>query len=218
MDTTIKAILWDNDGVLVNTEGLYYSATQEILANIGIDLTKEMFFDLFLVQGKGAWHLAEEKGFSQNEIEKLILKRNRLYTDFLKKGKLLIEGVKKTLEALHGSYQMGIVTSSRKEHFEIIHQSTGLLKYFDFFVTCEQCVNSKPHPEPYLVGVAKTGLSKEECIVIEDSERGLTSAVQAGLKCIIIPNELTKNGNFSSAYAILNHVKEIPSILIKNRF
>jgi beta-phosphoglucomutase-like phosphatase (HAD superfamily) len=58
----IKAIFWDNDGVLVDTERLYFRATQHVLATVGIPLTKEQYIDLFLVQGKGAWHLAADKG------------------------------------------------------------------------------------------------------------------------------------------------------------
>jgi hypothetical protein len=60
----IKAIFWDNDGVLVDTERLYFHATQHVLATVGILLTKEQYIALFLVQGKGAWHLAAEKGIS----------------------------------------------------------------------------------------------------------------------------------------------------------
>jgi beta-phosphoglucomutase-like phosphatase (HAD superfamily) len=57
----IKAILWDNDGVLVDTERLYYLATRQILATIGISLSQEQYRELFLIQGAGAWHLVEEK-------------------------------------------------------------------------------------------------------------------------------------------------------------
>src|SRR4029450_11094919 len=56
-----KAIFWDNDGVLVNTEHIYFEATQRILATIGIPLTPNQYLEMFLVQGKGAWHLAEER-------------------------------------------------------------------------------------------------------------------------------------------------------------
>lgn len=56
----IKAILWDNDGVLVDTERLYFRATKEILATVGVELSQEMYSDLFLAQAKGARHLAED--------------------------------------------------------------------------------------------------------------------------------------------------------------
>lgn len=104
---------------------------------------------------------------------------------------------------------MGIVTSSRKEHFEIIHRSSGLLKYFDFFLTGEHYTKFKPNPEPYLLAVERSGCKKEECLAIEDSERGLTSAKSAGIYCYVIPTELTRGGNFSSADKVLGNIKEI---------
>ena len=107
---------------------------------------------------------------------------------------------------------MGIVTSSRKDHFEIIHKQTGFLKYFDFIVTSEDVKNTKPDPEPYLKALELSGMKKEECIVVEDSERGLRAAIAAGLKCYIIPTELTKNSDFTGAEKVLNNIKEILSL------
>jgi HAD superfamily hydrolase (TIGR01509 family) len=108
---------------------------------------------------------------------------------------------------------MGIVTSSRKEHFELIHQSSDLLKYFNFVLTGDDYTTFKPNPDPYLLAVKKSGFQKEECIAIEDSERGLRSAKSAGIGCIVIPTELTKTGNFSQADKILGNIKEILEVL-----
>jgi len=74
------------------------------------------------------------------------------------------------LDALHGTYVMGIVTSSEPDHFALIHQTTGLLTYFHFVLTASDYMHSKPHPEPYLLAVKRSGCCKEECLVIEDSE------------------------------------------------
>src|SRR6202035_4781810 len=76
----IKAIFWDNDGVLVETEHLYFEATQQVLRSVGIDLTEEQYIELFLVQGRGAWHLAEERGIAPSDIERLRHERNEVYT------------------------------------------------------------------------------------------------------------------------------------------
>jgi HAD superfamily hydrolase (TIGR01509 family) len=209
----IKAIFWDNDGILVNTEELYFNANRQIFSTIGITLTKEKFIEFFLVQGKGAWHLAEEKGFNINEIEILRQKRNELYTDMLHKGNLLLDGASDVLSMLHDKYKMGLVTSCRRNHLEVIHKNTELLKYFDFIITSDECKITKPDPAPYLMAVEKSGLKKEECIVIEDSERGLLAASAAGLKCIVIPTSLTRNGNFKNAFMILKNIKEVLQIL-----
>ena len=205
----VKAIFWDNDGVLVDTERLFFSATQKILATVGVILTKEQYIDLVLIQGKGAWHLAREKGVSPGYIEHLRNERDTLYSKLLSQDCKIIEGTKEVLEALHERYVMGIVTSSRKNHFELIHRSSGLLKYFNFFLTGDDYTKFKPNPEPYLLAVEKSGCKKEECVAIEDSERGLRSAKSAGIRCMVIPNELTKNGNFAEADNVLHNITEV---------
>jgi HAD superfamily hydrolase (TIGR01509 family) len=213
----IEAILWDNDGVLVNTERLYLRATQEILAKVGVDLTRDMYIEFFLKQGRGAWHLAEEKGVPAAEVSRLREERNKLYTEFLHDGPLVIDGAEETLAQLHGRFTMGIVTSSRRDHFETIHQKTSLLQYVDFVLTGDDYVRFKPDPEPYLMGVEKTGLGKEACLVIEDSGRGLIAARRAGLACWVIPTDLTRDSDFSAADSVLTDITEVASQLLKNQ-
>lgn len=208
-----KAILWDNDGVLVDTERLYCEATREILGTVGIDLSDDEYRELFLKHNSGAWHLAAAQGRSDDEVAHLREKRNALYGTLLRGRNLTIAGVEPVLGTLRGRYTMGVVTSSRRDHFDIIHATTGLLRYFDFVLTREQYVNSKPDPEPYLAAVEKTGLRHEQCLAVEDSERGLAAATSAGVKCIVIPTALTAGGDFSSAYKVLGNIRELPAIL-----
>jgi HAD superfamily hydrolase (TIGR01509 family) len=205
----IKAIFWDNDGVLVDTERLFYAATKHILSTVGVNLTTQQFVELILIQGKGAWHLALEKGFLPEHIEHLRMERDDLYMKLLCEQSNVIEGAGETLEFLHCRYLMGVVTSSKKEHFDLIHQSSGLLPYFDFVLTADDYTNFKPDPEPYLLAIKKSGFQKEECLAIEDSERGLKSAKSAGIKCFVIPTELTKTGNFAQADKVLGNIKEV---------
>ena len=203
----IKAIFWDNDGVLVDTERLYFLATQHVLATVGIPLTQEQYIDLFLVQGKGAWHLAADKGVSPNAIAQLCHERNTLYSTFLCQEYLLMAGVREVLDALYGTYVMGIITSAEPDHFALIHQATGLLPYFHFVLTARDYTHSKPHPEPYLLAVERSGCRKEECLVIEDSERGLMAATAAGLRCIVVPSAFTRGSNFAAAYKVLESLR-----------
>src|SRR5712671_990958 len=127
METT-KAIFWDNDGVLVETEHLYFQATQYVLASVGIPLTQQDYVELFLVQGRGAWHVAMERGIGPSDIERLRNERNALYGDLLAQAPRLTAGITEVLDALQGKYVMGVVTSSRKDHFDLMHRTTGLLK------------------------------------------------------------------------------------------
>ncbi len=125
----------------------------------------------------------------------------------------MIPGVKETLEHLYGSYSMGIVTSSKKVHFDIIHKNTDIPGYFDFVLTREDYKESKPNPEPYQKGLQMLNVSPNECIVIEDSARGLKSANQAGLFCLMIPNALSRPATYEGDYKLLKNTAEIITFL-----
>ena len=209
----IEAIFWDNDGVLVDTESLYFQATREVLAQAGVVLTQELFVELFMVQGRGAWHLVDGAKYGPESVARLRDKRNARYLELLTDSAKVIDGVEEVLATLSRDYRMGIVTSSHRDHFEAIHRRSGLLRYFAFVLTREDYGHAKPDPEPYLLAVQRSGLPKSACIVVEDTERGLAAATGAGLRCIVIPNALTSSCTFEGACKILKDIRTLPSIL-----
>jgi HAD superfamily hydrolase (TIGR01509 family) len=207
----IKAIFWDNDGVLVDTEGIFFRANQEVLAGMNISLKVEQFEEISLARGESVLRLAANPG--TDAFDKLRADRDTLYAELLTREPLVIDGVRDVLDALRGKYVMGIVTSSGHEHFEIIHRQTGLLPYFQFALTMKDCPYTKPHPGPYLKAIELSGFAPEECLVIEDSPRGLAAAASAGLRCIVIPSKLTRGCNFAGASKILKNIKDLPDAL-----
>jgi HAD superfamily hydrolase (TIGR01509 family) len=206
----VLTVLWDNDGVLVDTEGLYFRACQTVLKTVGIDLTLEQFKEVSLRRGESTLKLAEDRGISDAEITCLRLQRDRLYVEFLRAQSCVIDGVEEVLRSLHSKVRMGVVTSTHREHFEIAHAKTGLAKYLDFVITHEDYEHSKPHPEPYLTALKRYGLRPEECIAVEDSERGLAAARAAGLECLVVLSEWTMDGDFREARRVLKSVREVP--------
>jgi HAD superfamily hydrolase (TIGR01509 family) len=209
----IKAIFWDNDGVLVDTERLYFQATQDIMTAAGAPLSEDDYLEYFLRQGLGAWHLLSARGVPDDEIVRLRQARNDRYSELLRQEACAIDGVAETLDELHGRYVMGVVTSSRKDHFDLIHERCDLLRYFDFVLTAADFPRVKPHPDPYLMAVDRSGVSQDECIAIEDSERGLEAATQAGIRCIVIPTPLTRGGAFGAACRLVDSITDIPGAL-----
>ncbi|OGV51904.1 MAG: hypothetical protein A2X49_01895 [Lentisphaerae bacterium GWF2_52_8] len=210
----LKAIFWDNDGVLVETEHLYYQACAGALAEAGVTLSEEAFVDFSLRQGRSIFELLKNTdGNAPDEalISRLALLRNELYAKLLRQSAdcLVLPGVRELLSCLKGRYRMGIVTSCRREHFTIMHEKTGLLGYFDFVIGEGDYKKYKPDPEPYLNAVGRSGCLPGECLAIEDSERGLRSAVAAGLRCIAVPRGLSAGGDFTVAEAILSDISEI---------
>ncbi len=211
--TQFKAIFFDMDGLLVDTEPLYLKATQEILATIGIALTKDWYVRENLGKGTSSFELAKERGLPDNTIKELRQQRNEKYDQLLKGGVQPLDGVPGFLEWAQGKFVMGIVTSSHRDHFETIMRQTGLRKFFSFFITGDDVENVKPDPEPYLKAVGLSGHPKEHCLVLEDSYRGLQAAKAAGLTCYAIPDALTKVQNFSIADKVLGNIRELPEWL-----
>jgi HAD superfamily hydrolase (TIGR01509 family) len=211
----LRAIFWDNDGILVDTEHLYFEASRDALRQVDIDLSMEDFVCITLDRGQSPLVLAENRGHGPEKIENLRQFKNRRYSELLQKGAEPMDGVTEALAALHGRVNMAVVTSSRKDHFDLIHRNNGLLSYFDFILTREDYRHSKPAPEPYLKALAISGLPPEECLVIEDTQRGLQAALDAGLRCIVVPNRLAPENTYSGAYRILADLKQVREFLLQ---
>ena len=203
----IRAILWDNDGVLVDTEGLYFQAGHEVLATQGVELTHRDFAEQSLKKGLSVFDFLPDQ--NAELIERLRVKRNARYSALLSEGVPVIDGVVETLETFYGRVQMGIVTGSLRDHFDIVHAKTDLLPFFDFVLAREDYREAKPHPDAYLTAMRLHGLQPDDCVVVEDSERGCVAAAAAGLRVLAVPNALSKYGDFSSAYKILNSVRDV---------
>jgi len=208
-----KYILFDNDGVLVHTEPLYYEASKKALKEF-FDLNLE-FDDYMKIMARGgtAWEKAFEKGFSNSAIIEAREKRNIYYQEYLSTRDIEINGVKQILNELSKKYKMGIVTTSRRVDFELIHNSRGIVDYMDFVLCEEDYTYCKPHPEPYLKGLELFKAKKEEAIVVEDSQRGLSSAYSAGIDCYIVHNEFTKTQDFSKAKEKIENLEKLLELL-----
>lgn len=204
-------LLFDNDGILVNTERYYFKSSREILATVGCDLTLELFIELSLTRGVGVWdgfpHLDPEL------VKELRNKRDDIYNEMLRSEPIAIGGVEEVLQELQGTYRMAIVTSALRNDFLTIHERTGFLKYFDFFLSNGDYKCSKPSPEPYLAGLQKFGCKSSEAVVIEDTHRGIRAGNAAGITTIAIPNEMNQNFDFSEATYRLNTISELPALL-----
>ena len=206
-------LFWDNDGVLVATEELYYRACAEALARVDVELDLETFRMISLERGESVFQLVAAARGEAGSLEELRRWRDARYCELLESGVPLLPGVQQTLDRLHGRVRMAIVTSCRRAHFSVMHRHSGLLDYFDFVLVREDYRRSKPHPEPYRLALARSGAPAGRCTVIEDSPRGALAATRAGLSCIVIPGQLNACGPFPAACRRIEHLGEIPAIL-----
>jgi HAD superfamily hydrolase (TIGR01509 family) len=209
---TRRYILWDHDGVLVDTERWYFVATRDVLDGIGIDLSQETYLD-YMTRGQSCWDLCRDRGMPAEEVSRYRELRNATYQEHLRSQEIEVEGVSDVLSTLSRSFEMAVVTTARREDFQLIHQSRDLLGFFRFVLTVEDYRRAKPHPDPYLAGLERFGARPEQTVAVEDSARGLRSTLAAGLDCIVVRSPFTAAQDFTGAWRVVDSIREVPEIL-----
>jgi len=208
-----KYILFDHDGVLVDTEFWYFKAGERALADIGVTLDHRQYLQ-DMSQGGGTWAQARSAGVDEQTISRRRKVRDSYYQEYLRTETIEIDGVIDALADLSPHVRMAIVTMAKRADFEIIHEFRQIRQFMDFILVREDCTMAKPHPEPYLNGLKRFGSSREETLVVEDSARGLRSAVAAGIDCAVVYNEFTKAQDFSQASHRVETLSDLKDIIL----
>ena len=208
-----RYILFDHDGVLVDTEFWYYKAGERALADIGLTLDKDQYLR-DMNQGLGTWAQARAAGIDEQAISRQRKVRDHYYQDYLRTEAIEIDGVVEALAELSKYVRMAIVTTAKRADFEVIHEKRHVRQFMDFVLVREDYKLAKPHPEPYLTGLKRLGAAKEETLIVEDSARGLKSAVAAGIDCVIVHNHFTRADDFSRASYRIENLSELKDIIL----
>ncbi len=212
----IQAILWDNDGLLLDSESVFFELTQAVFAEFGFELKEEYWGVEYLGKAKRTRQVAHEFGMRPDQIDRVIELRDGRFLEALQHPIALRPKVRETLDTLAGRFKLGVVTGSPREKIELMHRSSGLGGYFEVVITHDDVNETKPHPEPYSTALEKLGLEPEKVLAVEDSERGLASAHAAGIPCIVVPNHLTQVQKFEQAYAIEEDVSGVLKYLFND--
>ena len=200
-------LLFDHDGVLVNTEHLYLQAIQEQLATLEIVLSEAVYLK-GMVYGADPWALVRETGCDEATIDDLRDARDAGYQQLLRSQAIDIAGADQVIAELARHFKLAIVTTSRDDDFDLIHGLNGypvtertprIVEHMDFVLKRSHYQNSKPDPEPYRLALKRFGIEPVQALVIEDSERGLRSAVAAGIDCAAVSHPFTASQNFDQA-------------------
>lgn len=208
-----KYILFDHDGVLVDTESWYFKAGERALADIGFVLDKDRYLRE-MNQGTGTWAQARAAGIDEKVIDRQRRVRDEYYQEYLRTEAIEIDGVVDILSDLSQHVRMAIVTTAKRADFDIVHENRRIRQFMDFVLVREDYEHAKPHPQPYLTALERFGAREEETLVVEDSARGLSSAVAAGIDCAVVHSEFTKTHDFSeAAYRIRSLAELTDSIL-----
>lgn len=208
-----RYILFDHDGVLVETEPWFYESNVRALGEIGVRFSREQYL-MLMADGISCWSLAKHQSIPEADILDARNRRDGYYQRFLMSEDIEIPSVVETLEKLAPRFRMGIVTTSKRQDFDLIHQHRSILDWMEFALTQEDYGKmKKPLPDPYLAGLDQFGASPQQAVVVEDSARGLRSAVAAGIDCIIVKNEFTRQHDFSGAALMIDEFSDLPDAM-----
>lgn len=188
VESQIKAIIFDLDGTLVDSEPNYYKGDKQFLAEYGIDLTEEMRSKYI---GIGSQAMVEDikDNFELNDsVENLVAKKNKYYVDIAQDNTMVFPEMLKFLQCLKkNNFPMAIASGSSPKIIEMILSMTNIKPYFDVVLSAEEVKRGKPAPDIFIETAKRLGISPINCLVLEDSKYGIEAAKSAGMYCIAIP-------------------------------
>ncbi|ANF94773.1 HAD family hydrolase [Paenibacillus bovis] len=206
----IKAIIFDFDGLILDTESVWFECYQEILSRYEMELTLEHFAPSIGTHGNDFIDYVE-KTIGKPGIGRII--DQEVYVLHQQKMQL-IEAREGVADYLHTAREMelriGLATSSNRAWIERFLGKLGLREYFEVIKTSDDVSAVKPDPELYLRVVDELGVKPEEALAFEDSLNGLRAAKAAGLHCAIVPNPVTSLLPFEHYDLRLDSMAEMP--------
>jgi HAD superfamily hydrolase (TIGR01509 family) len=212
-----KAILFDSDGVLVDSERLFFEATRTAFEESGVTVYGGQWARWFLGEGRRSRDIAAMLGMAPAAIPATIQKRDEMFWSRVDQGVPLFPGVRETLDHLAAHFRLAVVTGASRQHYDRVHALNGLGGLFGAVVTSDDYEHAKPHPQAYLTALEMLGLAPDECLAVEDSPRGASAAVSAGIRCVIIPTCLTDVALCPAGCTILDNVAQLVELTASDK-
>lgn len=204
----IKAIIFDFDGLIVDTESVWFDAYREVLMEYEFDLSLEKFSEVigthddilydYLMQNI---KIPFERELIESTVEKLV--KTKLDEPALREN---VEDY--LITAKEAGLIIGLASSSSREWVEGFLKKLNIYEYFSVIKTREDVSNVKPNPELYCKAIEELGVTASEAIAFEDSLNGLIAAREAGLRCVIVPNSVTSHLAFENYSLRLSSMAE----------
>lgn len=193
----IKAVIFDMDGLLINSEPFWQESETKVFTSLGLDVNKKMFEQFMgkrideiveIMYKMMPWDHVSKAKVVEDIVENVI----RLV---LEQGACL-DGVTETLENLKkASFKIGLASSSKMKIISAVLDKLQLQEYFEVVHSAEFEKYGKPHPQVFISTADMLGTHPSECVVFEDSLNGVISALAAGMKCIAVPEKNAFNLN-----------------------
>jgi HAD superfamily hydrolase (TIGR01509 family) len=187
--TKDRGVIFDMDGVLINSEPLHCRAFQDILAPYGVQVTEKEYYAKYLVYSDR--EVLERLLPDVRALHGAVAAKERRYWELLEAGvPVFQDGL--TLLAKTDGWRVGLATGSIRREAELALRCLGIRERFGAVVAREDYGRGKPHPEPYLRAAEALGLSPGRCVVVEDAPGGVRAAKAAGMACVAVTHSCSR--------------------------
>jgi HAD superfamily hydrolase (TIGR01509 family) len=209
MSTPPRAVVFDLDGLMFNTEELYVDVGTELLARRGCKFTDELLDQMMGRPSRVALQIMIDTHTLRATVEELLAETDEIFPEILRTRLAPMPGLAELLEALEQRrIPKGIATSSRRAFVERVLGQFDYQPRFAPILTSEDITEGKPHPEIYLKSAARLGIDPGEMLVLEDSQNGCRAAVAAGAIAVAVPGAHSRRHDFTGATLVANSLAD----------
>jgi HAD superfamily hydrolase (TIGR01509 family) len=207
----MKAVIFDMDGVLVDSEPLHYASDSELLKRLGISVP-DGYLDRFIGMSNPAiWEAISAEFNIQKDVQEILNAQLSLKLKLLKRMDLKpIDGIPELLKGIRrAGLPIAVASSSSAIFIKEVLKRIGVDYLIDMFVSGESVPHSKPEPDVFLKAAEFLGVEPADCVVIEDSKNGTIAAKKAGMKCVGFRNPHPGNQDLSVADLVIDDFRKL---------